>query len=438
MFPGSITVPGFHAADQFMTIERDATHAIVSRYRSDPESVYNTWFVNSPDRLKAFRAIRRGVMDVVRTIRDGTFGNDFKGSPLESVLDSITEQKQVFEGAAHPFYWKPKLRIPDIYEDDENKLAFGQFLERFLGTPDEDRLLREILDLDQRQIKGLGPAVANILYFLHPTLFPPFNTAILRGFNLLFGDSKKLGSWPAYLDMRAVIRASNAALMPALSTDLGAFSGLLFDIGVGKIVTDTNAVEVLTRERETVEKVARKRHREVESDQREESEHLKIQYLLTTIGRSLGYAVHVAANDRGKSYDGQCLSFLTLDSVPALGLPEEIAQTVSLIDVLWLTADGKDFVCAFEVEKSTSIYSGILRLIDLARSLPGRTSNFFLVAPDDREREIQAQLCRPAFSDLGSLDLRYILFSELCEHCAGLCKFGEDHHVMLKIARGRV
>ncbi|MHC5544314.1 hypothetical protein ACYOEI_39300, partial [Singulisphaera rosea] len=122
---------------------------VVRRYRSDPESVYNTWFVRSPERLKAFRSIRRGVMEVVKAIREESFGADFKGSPLETVLQSITEQKQVFEGAAHPFYWKPKLRIPDIYEDEENKRAFGQLLERALGSPGEERLLREILDLDR-------------------------------------------------------------------------------------------------------------------------------------------------------------------------------------------------------------------------------------------------------------------------------------------------
>lgn len=94
---------------------------LVARYTSDPESVYNTWFMQSTARLKAFRSIRRGVTEVVRSVRDGTFGNDFKGSPLETVLDSITEQKQVFDGAAHPFYWKPKLRIPDIYENKNNK-----------------------------------------------------------------------------------------------------------------------------------------------------------------------------------------------------------------------------------------------------------------------------------------------------------------------------
>lgn len=274
---------------------------LVSKYREDPDSVYNTWFINSPERLKAFRSIRRGVEEVVGAIREGSFGNDFKGSPLETVLASITEQKQVFEGAAHPFYWKPKLRIPDIYENEDHKKAFGQFLERCLGTPNEQRLLDEINELDRRKIKGLGPAVGNILYFLHPTLFPPFNTAILKGFNLVFDDSKKLGSWPAYLEMRDVVRQANSQLQPPMSTDLGAFAGMLFDAGVGKLVLDANAAAVLAKSREQIEKMTRQRSREHEADRREENQHLQMQHLLTRIGRALGYAVHVAANDRGKS-----------------------------------------------------------------------------------------------------------------------------------------
>ena len=420
-----------------MTITAEELGDVVQRYRNDPESVYNTWFVRSPERLKAFRSIRRGVTEVVRAIREGTFGNDFKGSPLETVLQGITEQKQVFEGAAHPFYWKPKLRIPDIYEDEENKRAFGQLLDRALGAPGEERLVREILELDRRRIKGLGPAVASILFFLHPTLVPPFNTAIVRGFNALFADSKKLGSWTDYLEMREVIKSVNAGLRPPLSTDLGAFAGLLFDIGVGKLLIGSNLAEGLARERQEVEKLLRRRHREVEVDRAEEDEHLKIQYLLTTVGRSLGYSVHVATNDRGRSYKGQCLASLTVERLPDLGLPEETAQTIALIDVLWLSRDSHRVVCAFEVEKSTSIYSGILRLVDLAKSAGDPSLHFYLVAPDGREREIQAQLRRPAFGDLGALELRYILFGELCEHCAGLCKFGDDHTVLRKIAKGR-
>lgn len=408
---------------------------IVTKYKRDAESVYNTWFIESPARLKAFRSIRRGVQETVEAISAGRFGNDFKGSPLETVLASITEQKQVFEGAAHPFYWKPKLRIPDIYENEANKQAFGQFLQACLGPATEDRLLREILALDQRRIKGLGPAVANILYFLHPTLFPPFNTAILKGFNALFSDSKKLGSWKAYLEMREVIKDANATSEPPLSTDLGAFAGLLFDIGLGRIVMDGNLAEALARSRESIEKATRKRHEEVLADQQEENEHLKMQFLLTTAGRALGYAVHVATNDRGRTFEGQTIGSLTLESLPDLGLAEETAQTIGLIDVLWLRPDSNEVVCAFEVEKSTSIYSGILRLMDLAKSFTNRPIDLFLVAPDSREKEIEAQLRRPAFSDLGTHRPHYILFSSLCEHCGGLCTFANDHRALFKIAR---
>ena len=210
---------------------------IVERYKQDPESVYNTWFIGNDERLKAFRSIRRGVAVVVDDIKHGHFPNDFKGSSLEFVLSCISEQKQVFEGAAHPFYWKPKLRIPDIYENEGNKQAFGEFLYACLGTTEARNIEREILRLAARGIKGLGPAVGNILYFLHPTLFPPFNTAMVNGFNTLFQTKMKLGSWESYLAMRETIIEANAAL-GVLSKDLGAFCGLLFEVGVGRVSPD--------------------------------------------------------------------------------------------------------------------------------------------------------------------------------------------------------
>ena len=151
-------------------MENPALIQLIHDYKSDPESVYNTWFVGGEERMKAFRSIRRGVRDTVDAIAAGTFGNDFKGSPLEVVMTAITEQKQVFEGAAHAFFWKPKMRIPDIYENEDNKRKFGSFLQACLMATREEQLLSEIRRLAAAQIKGLGPAAANILYFLHPTL----------------------------------------------------------------------------------------------------------------------------------------------------------------------------------------------------------------------------------------------------------------------------
>ena len=276
--------------------------ALIDRYKSDPESVYNTWFVGGSERMKAFRSIRRGVCDTVDSIAAGTFGNDFKGSPLEVVLTAITEQKQVFEGAAHPFFWKPKLRIPDIYENEVNKQKFGAFLAASLAATGEEQVLAEMSRLAAAQIKGLGPAVANIIYFLHPTVVPPFNTAMVKGFNALFNDKKKLGSWESYLAMRETIVRTNAEVRPHLSKDLGAFAGLLFEIGSGRLMIDNNVEAVLRVEQAKAEKAARARHASVLAEQEEESEHTQIQYLLIKIGRALNYEVYVARNDRHRSY----------------------------------------------------------------------------------------------------------------------------------------
>jgi type II restriction enzyme len=420
-------------------LDTQSLSKLIGEYKSDPESVYNTWFVGGQERMKAFRAIRRGVRDTVDGIAAGTFGNDFKGSPLEVVLTAITEQKQVFEGAAHPFFWKPKLRIPDIYENEANKHKFGAFLEACLNAVREDQVLTEMSRLAAAQIKGLGPSVASIIYFLHPTIVSPSNTAMVNGFNALFGDNKKLGSWESYLAMREVIERTNSAVRNQLSKDLGAFAGLLFEIGSGRLLVSGNTQTVLQVEKEKAEKAAKTRHADVLAEENAESEHTQIQYLLIKIGRAMKYDVYVARNDRHRSYDNQLFGMLTIPELPSVGWPHDVMETVSLIDVIWLRPGTGEIVSAFEVEKSTSIYSGILRMEDLSRSIPDCTCHFYLVAPNQREREVLAQLSRPAFyNDLADISLAFIPFNDLRDHSEALCKFGEDHLILQKIARHRL
>lgn len=419
-------------------MEHSTLIQLIDRYKADPESVYSTWFVSSTERMKAFRAIRRGVRDTVSSIAAGTFGNDFKGSALEVVLTAITEQKQVFEGAAHPFYWKPKLRIPDIYENTANQRKFGMFLEACLSATREEQLVTEISRLAHAQIKGLGPSVANIVYFLHPTLVPPFNTAMVNGFNALFSDKKKLGSWESYLAMReAILRVNaHAEIRHRLSKDLGAFAGLLFEIGTGRLLIENNLDTVLQVTKEQAAKAARLRHLDVVAEEQEQSEHTQMQYLLIKIGRALHFDVYVARNDRHRSCDGQSFAQITVPELPRGNWSPEVMETVSLIDVIWLKPHMGEIVSAFEVEKSTSIYSGILRMEDLARSIPDCSCSFYLVAPDRREKEVMAQLMRPAFrNDLADISMAFIPFGDLRQHCDGLCKFGDDHTIMHKIAR---
>jgi len=106
-----------------------------------------------------------------------------------------------------------------------------------------------------------------------------------------------------------------------------------------------------------------------------------------------------------------------------------------LIDVLWIERSG-EVAAAFEVEHTTSIYSGIVRMLDLALGIDGAAArNFFLVAPDDREGEVRAQFARPAFSRVSELNLRYLTYSELRDHRETIARFGNGLKGILAIAK---
>lgn len=74
--------------------------------------------------------------------------------------------------------------------------------------------------------------------------------------------------------------------------------------------------------------------------------------------------------------------------------------------------------------------SGILWFLNLASSLGDRRHDFFLVAPDGREKEIVAQLQRPVFRNLGSV----APVSSLLVQLRSDRRFGEDWRVLLKVA----
>lgn len=406
---------------------------IIQQYKNDSESVYNTWFVDNDQRLKAFRTIRRGIIQVVEDIKNKSFPNDFKNSSLEFVLNCIAEQKQVFVGVSHPFYWKPKLRIPDIYENQTNKIAFGQFLENCINAKNEEQVLREIVKLDELKIKGLGPAVASILYFLHPTWFPPFNTAIVNGFNFLFKDKKKLGSWSEYLKIRETLLETNSKFKSELSNDLGAIAGLCFEIGTQKMLIG-NDDYLSEEERYKFEKNIVKRQKEIIEEKKEDNLHSEMQYHLLKIGASLGFDVTPASNDKSKAFNGQSFSFMAINKFPELPCDKDTQNTIKLIDVLWFEKGTNNIIGAFEVEKSTSIYSGILRLSDLYFSISDGDEVFYIIIPDNREKDVIQQLNRPVIKN-SKMNIKYILFSELRTNCDAICKFGTDHSIMDKIAK---
>jgi type II restriction enzyme len=419
---------------------RDAICEMIHKWKADPAASYQAWFLWE-ERLKNFRSIRRGLLEVIGQIERDEFGNQYRGSSLETVVSSIAEQRQIFKGADHAWLWKPKLRIPDIYESRENQLAFGRFLSTCLCSSQEDQLLEAIRSLDACQIKGLGPAAANLMYFLHPTLVPPFNTAIVKGYNDLTGSSVKLGRWDQYLAMRTGIRRLNNEFRQALSNDLGAMAGLLFDIGSGRYAApplnsnehSINAWrEDLERVREQAEASSRIRAQQEESDRT----HTEVQAWLRDLGIALGYEVWIAANDAGRLWQGAPLSTGCMAEFPPELQSLPGCDVVRLIDVLWFDRAYRRVAAAFEVEHSTSIYSGIVRMMDLSAGGFGQAANsLFLVAPDKREEEVRAQLQRPAFRRDSAFTVLFLPYSSLERHRGEMAKFGQSVKAVEAAAR---
>ena len=423
-----------------MGTERDLVRELIVRWREDPAATYRSWFLWD-ERLKNFRSIRRGIAQVVAEIEAGRFGVAYRGSSLETVVHSVAEQRQIFKGADHAFLWKPKLRIPDIYENPDNQRAFGRLLHHCSCCDSAEEIIAGIHAIDRLKIKGLGPAVANLLYFLHPTLVPPFNTAIVKGYNALTGANVKLGSWEHFLAMRAGILDLNDRYRDLLSNDLGAVGGLLFDVGSGHYPpppaddAQTTAGDWLARldqaraQAQTLDKAMIAQN---ESDR----SHTEIQAWLRDLGLALGYDVWVAANDRGRHHEGMPLGTRCLEHLPTAIATAPGGDSIRLIDVLWLERSGESVAAAFEVEHSTSIYSGIVRMLDLALSGGDlhASAGLFLVAPDARETDVRAQLRRPAFSRIGDLDISYLPYGELERHREAIARFGSGLKAIKAIA----
>ena len=137
--------------------------------------------------------------------------------------------------------------------------------------------------------------------------------------------------------------------------------------------------------------------------QAEVRESIKIQALIAKIGAQLELSIWLPRNDRAAvlsewDADGADL----LDTLP-LSYDETTIKTIEQIDVLWLK--GRAIVRAFEVEHTTSIYSGILRMADLLALQPNTNINLHIVAPYARRDKVFQEIQRPVFSLLDGAPL---------------------------------
>jgi hypothetical protein len=126
----------------------------------------------------------------------------------------------------------------------------------------------------------------------------------------------------------------------------------------------------------------------------------RIQALLADIGFRMGMKIWIPRSDRqavlkswNKSEDD------ILNRLP-LNYDDTTLKTIEQIDVLWL--DRRSIVRAFEIEHTTAVYSGILRMADLLALQPNMKIKLHIVAPSGKREKVFQEIRRPVFSLLES------------------------------------
>jgi len=151
--------------------------------------------------------------------------------------------------------------------------------------------------------------------------------------------------------------------------------------------------------------------------------HSKMQWGLICLGLAEGCSVWIPPNDRNLSYQDHSFSGHTLAKLPNFGFDENTRRIVQNIDTLWLT---KNVIRkAFEIESTTQIYSGLLRLNDLVLAQPNNQIDLYIVAGTKRRERVQAQLLRPSFQSLVPR-CEFLSFEAVEEQTAKLDAFSMD------------
>jgi predicted RNA-binding protein len=153
-------------------------------------------------------------------------------------------------------------------------------------------------------------------------------------------------------------------------------------------------------------------------------ESIKVQAMIAEIGSQMGLKIWIPKADRGgvlrewNDVDGSLL-----DRLP-LNYDDATLKTIEQIDVLWLR--GRSIVRAFEVEHTTSIYSGLLRMADLLALQPNMDIRLHIVAPATKREKVFQEIRRPVFSLLERGPL-----SELCTYLSydGLRELANEKHL---------
>lgn len=159
--------------------------------------------------------------------------------------------------------------------------------------------------------------------------------------------------------------------------------------------------------------------------EKERRNSIMVQARLAEIGEIMDFKIWLPNSDRTRVLEiWKPKEDVLLEKLP-LVFDDTTLRTIRNIDVLWIKR--RSIVRAFEVEDTTSIFSGILRMADLLALQPMLNIKIHVVAPNERRDVVLSQINRPAFADIAGKQL-----SEVCSYISYDSVFELAREKMLK------
>ena len=244
-----------------------------------------------------------------------------------------------------------------------------------------------------KNIRGDTSEGWNLVYFI----------ANPKEIDLPFAEFCRLFEYEEHLQLRGLTRVADNRLKPFYAQYDDLYS-ILIRLKRGDRVQELP-------EKEDYEPAPVRDEELVTPPERELSDHLRMQWLLLKMGRQAGETVWVPKNDQQRIISEY--QFGNFAETFAAGLDTQV-KYVENIDVVWKEEFRID--AAFEIENSTSIYSGLLRFADLTMVAPNTVYPMFIVAPSERRNRVREQLARPSFRHLGIHEkVRFLSYEKVKE-----------------------
>ncbi len=242
--------------------------------------------------------------------------------------------------------------------------------------------------------------------------FPIKDDRIWNRLSFTRGQDKASNRWTGSL--RSSLRKlndSDGRLIEELLEAQASAAGEVFPVDegeygkfVGHQVQAPRGVIIVSVPEEAAEDIA---EAPVEADEVRQS--IRIQAAVARIGAEMGMRIWIPKRDRGGVLHEWADKDNALLDVLPLNYDSPTVKTIEQIDVIWMK--GRSIVRAFEVEHTTSIYSGILRMADLLALQPNLNIKLHIVAPSVRRDKVFDEIRRPVFALLESGPL-----SERCRY----------------------